>query len=109
MSVENVKSFFKRLEEDEAFRDEFAKSGTLEKGNRESILKAAAEAGYGFTADDLEEAKKDTLTDEQLDKVAGGVDLGWGACFIVGFGVNSEEMNDDYTENGFCLTLGVVY
>ncbi|MGE4267233.1 MAG: Nif11-like leader peptide family RiPP precursor [Deferribacterales bacterium] len=76
MSAEKVKEFFKRLEDDEAFRDDFLKDETLEKGNTEAVCKAASAKGYEFSADDLKAAKeemKDTeLTDEQLDKVSGG-------------------------------------
>ncbi|MGE4267234.1 MAG: Nif11-like leader peptide family natural product precursor [Deferribacterales bacterium] len=97
MSVEKVKEFFKRMEDDEAFRDDFLKDETLEKGNTESVCKAAAARGYEFTADDLKAAKeemKDTeLTYEQLDKVSGGFKIGWcwvtGTapwCLLVGFG-----------------------
>jgi len=76
MSVENVIAFFKRMEEDEIFRNEFVEIERAEKGNIEAILKVAAEKGYAFTMEDLkqaqEEMKEEELSDNQLEKVAGG-------------------------------------
>ncbi|MGE4267225.1 MAG: Nif11-like leader peptide family natural product precursor [Deferribacterales bacterium] len=77
MSVEKVKEFFKRLEDDEAFRDDFLKDETLEKDNYEAICKAAFVKGYEFTLEDFKAAKEEMkdieLTHDQLDKVSGGI------------------------------------
>ncbi|MGE4267230.1 MAG: Nif11-like leader peptide family RiPP precursor [Deferribacterales bacterium] len=113
MSVEKVKEFFKRLEDDEAFRDDFLKDETLEKSNTETIFSAAAARGYKFSADDLKAAKeemKDTeLTNDQLDKVSGGVGLG--ICFVYGiglFGVSDGENNAviEGVTAGVCFGVG---
>jgi predicted ribosomally synthesized peptide with nif11-like leader len=117
MSVENVKAFFKKLETDEAFREEFAKSELIEKGNQESILKAAEAKGYSFTMDDLkqaqEEHKDSELSEDDLDKVNGGVL--YGACLFYGYGHNCYDTDadgkDEVNRTGgawaVCLGLGM--
>ena len=88
MSVENVKAFFKRLEEDEAFRAEFAQNKMLEKGNQESILKAASEAGYPFSSEELKQVKSEPLTEEQMVRVAGGLE--YLNCLLTGYDKSGE-------------------
>ncbi|MGE4267227.1 MAG: Nif11-like leader peptide family natural product precursor [Deferribacterales bacterium] len=77
MSVEKVKEFFKRLEDDEAFRDDFLKDETLEKDNYEAICKAAFVKGYEFTLEDFKAAKEEMkdieLNENQLAGISGGV------------------------------------
>ncbi|MGE4267231.1 MAG: Nif11-like leader peptide family RiPP precursor [Deferribacterales bacterium] len=113
MSVEKVKEFFKRLEDDEVFRDDFLKDETLEKGNTETIFRAAAALGYEFSADDLKAAKEEMkdieLTNDQLEKVSGG----FGFAFCVGYGYGYWTVVDnDNTASGsggavaFCLGFG---
>ncbi|MGE4267229.1 MAG: Nif11-like leader peptide family natural product precursor [Deferribacterales bacterium] len=79
MSAEKVKEFFKRLEDDEAFRDDFLKDETLEKENTEAVCKAAAARGYEFSAGDFKAAKEEMkdieLSHDQLEKVSGGGDV----------------------------------
>ncbi|MGE4267223.1 MAG: Nif11-like leader peptide family RiPP precursor [Deferribacterales bacterium] len=110
MSVEKVKEFFKRLEDDEAFRDDFLKDEKLEKGNYEAICKAASAKGYEFTAEDFnvakEEMKKTELTSDQLEKIAGGAGLG--ICFVGGYGswYSSESGYHEGSSYGFCLIFG---
>ncbi|MGE4267224.1 MAG: Nif11-like leader peptide family RiPP precursor [Deferribacterales bacterium] len=96
MSVEKVKEFFKRLEDDEAFRDDFLKDEKLEKGNYKAICKAASTKGYEFTAEDFKAAKeemKDTeLTHEQLEKVSGGVSI----CISIGESLTCSSISTYY-------------
>lgn len=88
MSKENVFAFFKHLEQDEDFRNEFMQDSSLDKNKPETILAAAANRGYPFTLDELEtareEAKEMELNDDDLKKVAGG--WGFGICNVVGYG-----------------------
>ncbi|MGE4267237.1 MAG: Nif11-like leader peptide family RiPP precursor [Deferribacterales bacterium] len=120
MSVENVKAFFKRIEEEEDFRNVFLKNEKLEKGNPDSILDAAAQAGYPFTTEDLNQAKEELknseLSEEELQRIAGG---GWGAaiCFIWGYGFFTDGVAADMTTisnettvtYGVCFVLGINY
>ena len=76
MSVENVKAFFKRLAEDEAFRTEVMQA---EKEGLNAFFKAAADAGFAFTEEEFAQVKDESLSDEELEKVAGGLwDINWG-------------------------------
>ena len=106
MSIENVKAFFKRIEEDEAFRNEFAQNRAIEKGSQDSLLKAAADAGYPFGIDELKQVKSEPLTDEQLTKVSGG-GLSWGGCIYLGFAQDLTDYDGDSQEIGFCIVYGI--
>ena len=103
MSVENVKAFFKKIEEDESFRKELADKGALEKGNKDSIFKAAADAGYPFTKEELEQAKAEPMTDEQLASVAGGTFAS--NCLIIGQ-IDQGDPNGG-NKDGFCIGFGI--
>ena len=116
MSVENVKAFFKKLETDEVFRDEFTKSEMLKKDNKESILKAAEANGYPFTMNDLKQAQEEMkdieLSEDELEKVAGGA--GFGICLLVGYGTWLVRKGlDTHAEHwsggtqGICLGIGI--
>jgi predicted ribosomally synthesized peptide with nif11-like leader len=70
MSVENVKKFYKRMEEDEAFRTAVANDTTL---NTEEVIAVAARHGYEFTETEYAIAMEDSgLSDSELEKVAAG-------------------------------------
>ncbi|MGE4267238.1 MAG: Nif11-like leader peptide family RiPP precursor [Deferribacterales bacterium] len=88
MSIENVKAFFSRLETDEDFRSELVQHKSLEKENPDSVFKAAGDVGYPFTKEEFELAKNEInnieLTDDQLQKVAGGIPLISGKCSPIG-------------------------
>jgi predicted ribosomally synthesized peptide with nif11-like leader len=83
MSIDNVKAFFEKVQQDESLQDKLkAIREDAEKG--ESGLEAAADevvgiasgAGFDFTREDLLEARQmrtDELSDEQLDTVSGGM------------------------------------
>lgn len=115
MSVENIKSFFKKLEDDENFRNEFLKNGKIEKDKPETILMAASEAGYPFTMEELETAKKEEkeLSPEELEKIAGGI--GVAICFNLGVGAFDYKQHQDtqsdylYNRNAVCFILGLNY
>jgi predicted ribosomally synthesized peptide with nif11-like leader len=100
MSVENVKAFFKKIEEDESFRKEVLKAPTPKSADEKTtrLQKIAADAGFEFTGEDLTKAQLDLkkeLTEDDLEKVAGGgVGIGavattdgdsGGVCLIVGY------------------------
>jgi predicted ribosomally synthesized peptide with nif11-like leader len=119
MSKENVFAFFKHLEQDEDFRNEFMQDSSLDKNKPETILAAAANRGYPFTLDELEtareEAKEMELNDDDLKKVAGGA--GFGICFVVGYGLwlgsedphtpNGGQGAKTGTARGYCLGAGL--
>jgi len=122
MSVNNVIDFFKRMEEDEVFREEVLKDESLDPKNSVTFLAMAKEKGYDFTMEDLEEAKKsmeDTqLSDKDLESVSGG--QGYGVCFMLGYGKfkykdpigkehepNSDRPNSVGPATGLCLVYGI--
>jgi len=112
MSVENVKAFFEKIEKDEKFREEFLKNEKLEKGNPETIISAASEAGYTFTNEDFEAAKKELdareLTPEELEKISGGIGIGF--CIQCGVGYFLSDPGRDKTVDpgakGYCIVIG---
>jgi predicted ribosomally synthesized peptide with nif11-like leader len=123
MSVENVKSFYKRLEEDEEFRAEIAKDETLKDLDIGKLVTVASKDGYEFTETDFEKAKEEygdtELSEAELEKVAGG--LGYGVCVFVGIGLfgmgasvdevvtntHKRETAGDSVAIGFCLGPGL--
>ncbi|MGE4267239.1 MAG: Nif11-like leader peptide family natural product precursor [Deferribacterales bacterium] len=87
MSIESANAFFKRLEEDKDFREEFLKNDRLVKDNIGSVITLAAQAGFIFTAEEVEIAKNEInnriLSEDQLDKVSGGMSYVYGCGNIV--------------------------
>jgi hypothetical protein len=116
MSVENVEKFYGLLAEDKELREKITNAGeelksrlktkedVKDKGLAEgfALLEPfAREAGCPFTLEDLQsyqEGKERSLTDEELDAVAGG-DFG-GGCFLLGFPADGEQ--------GWCALYGVI-
>jgi predicted ribosomally synthesized peptide with nif11-like leader len=79
MSVENVKAFFEKVEEDEALQDKVKKLAENRKAHDEEMasemVKIAAAAGLDFTADDLAAARRSIageLSEDELRTIAGG-------------------------------------
>ena len=84
MSVENLNKFQKDLEEKEKLRkkfdEEMASEGVTSEKDYKSVVKIAQKLGYDITEEDFETAKsanvenmeKGELSDDELDKVAGG-------------------------------------
>jgi len=74
MSQEAVKEFFKKIGEDEELTEKVKEAGT----NVNELIRLGMECGCEFTPEDLkfvhEELTKsgDELSDEDLEKVAGG-------------------------------------
>lgn len=86
MSKENVGKFITRLNQDEAFRQQFQSFKT-----REEAAEFVKKNGYEFTQDEFKAYQEsEELTDEQLSNVAGGAsyclclrgDCGWQQCLI---------------------------
>ena len=85
MSVEYAKKFQKDLEENEELRkkfdEEMAAEGVASEKDYKAVVKIAQKLGYDITEEDFESAKsanienleKGELSDDELDKVAGGV------------------------------------
>lgn len=77
MSVESAKEFLKKLQEDAGLKKaiEEAKEDTAK------VKKIVEDAGFSFTKQELEEAMGVTgsqeLTEEDLEKVAGGSTFEW--------------------------------
>jgi predicted ribosomally synthesized peptide with nif11-like leader len=70
MSVENVKKFYQRMEEDEAFRAAVANENS---SNTEKVIAVAARHGYEFTETDYAAAMENgELSDSELEQIAGG-------------------------------------
>jgi predicted ribosomally synthesized peptide with nif11-like leader len=114
MSVENVRSFYRRLEEDEEFRTEIAKDETLKDLDMGKLITVATKHGYEFTEADFDKAKEEfsatELSKAELEKVAGGI--GFGLCYHTGIGywavdVNGKQKKGWGSAAGLCLLLGV--
>ncbi len=66
MSTESAKAFIERVKNDEDFRKELE-----ERASAEERMKFAKARGFDFTKDEINELQ-DTLTDDELESVAGG-------------------------------------
>ena len=66
MSEEQLKSFWEAVQADTSLQEKL-KAST----DADSIASIAKEAGFAITADEVKEAQAQ-LSDEQLDRVAGG-------------------------------------
>ncbi len=78
MSIESANAFLERVENDEDFKKELEGKTSVEKR-----IKFAKAQEFDFTKDEIREIM-DSLSDEQLDAVAGE---GWIRCLgDVGFG-----------------------
>ena len=105
MSQENVRSFFKAIEEDEDFREkisaQFNSNNPADEENAmNAMVQVASENGYQFSVEDMkdvaEQSKDMELNDEQLDNIAGGTvgvafmntqGRDWvQVCILIGFG-----------------------
>lgn len=82
MSVENVKKFQKDLKENDVlrkkFEEEITKEGMSSEKDYKAIAKIIQKLGYDITEEDFVNIKKEMssgqeLSEEELDKVAGGV------------------------------------
>jgi predicted ribosomally synthesized peptide with nif11-like leader len=113
MAVENVKAFYRRLEEDEEFRTEITHDETLKDLDMGKLITVATKHGYEFTEADFEKAKEELgeteISEAELEKVAGG--MGFGFCAYVGIGywqgrVKDMDINGGGVAKGFCLLIG---
>ncbi len=66
MSIESAKAFLERVKNDEDFRRKLEGQASVEER-----MKFAKAQGFDFTKDEIGE-EMDALSDEELDKVAGG-------------------------------------
>jgi predicted ribosomally synthesized peptide with nif11-like leader len=73
MSVENAKAFIQAAREDEALRGQLM---AIRERDRDaamaSVISIGAEKGFAFTAEEFTGSLNEELSDEDLDKVAGG-------------------------------------
>ncbi len=84
MSVDSAKAFLKRFAKDEDFRKSLENASSDEE--RRNIVK---EAGFQFTKDDLKALTKEVkseLSEEELEKVAGGSVIHWTKIVATGAG-----------------------
>ena len=74
MSVESAKEFLKKLSKDEAFKK--AIEGAASDEERQKLVK---DAGFEFTKAEIKEVSGGSaeLSDDDLEKVAGGSAAGW--------------------------------
>ncbi len=68
MSIESAKAFLERVKNDEDFRKELEGQASVEER-----MKFAKAQGFDFTKDEIRQVH-DSLTDEELDAAAGGMD-----------------------------------
>ncbi len=66
MSIESAKAFLERVENDEDFRKELEGQASVEER-----MKFAKAQGFDFTEDEIREVRE-SLSDDELDTVAGG-------------------------------------
>ena len=59
MSIENVKAFYKRIKEDEAFRTEINQDETLKDLDIPELIRFASNHGYEFTEADIKKHKEE--------------------------------------------------
>jgi predicted ribosomally synthesized peptide with nif11-like leader len=71
MSIESAKAFLERVKNDEDFRKESEGQASVEER-----IKFAKAQGFDFTKDEIQEMH-DSLTEEELDAVAGGFRGRW--------------------------------
>jgi len=106
MSLEQAQEFFKKVEEDASLGEEYrsllrdSKEKALsEAALLERVVRFAEERGASFSAEDTKDLARtqqsEELSDEALDKVAGGA---WTLYLIAAFGES---------RNSVCLILGV--
>jgi predicted ribosomally synthesized peptide with nif11-like leader len=73
MSVENVKAFYKRIQEDEEFRAQINQDETLKNLDIAKLITFASKHGYEFTEADIKKHKegyrKPLLTEDQLELI----------------------------------------
>jgi predicted ribosomally synthesized peptide with nif11-like leader len=78
MSQEAIGEFFKRVEEDEALRQQFMSSVPQMLSGGAPIVEFAAKHGFSFSEEELKKAaavvgrKTEELSDSELEAVAGG-------------------------------------
>ncbi len=84
MTEEAIKSFVEKLSTDETFANKLASAATPEER-----LKIANDAGFAVSASDLSAIKAalsvEELSDEDLEKVAGGIGATAGAAVATGY------------------------
>ncbi len=84
MTEEAIKSFVEKLSTDETFANKLASAATPEER-----LKIANDAGFAVSASDLSAIKTalsvEELSDEDLEKVAGGIGATAGAAVATGY------------------------
>jgi predicted ribosomally synthesized peptide with nif11-like leader len=88
MSAEAVKTFFEKLDADEFLQRELAESAddAIRNVVREALIDMASKHGCEFTGEDLAQhldSVSEELSDEDLERVAGGIigDMGKPASF----------------------------
>lgn len=118
MSVENLKSFYNKLLEDQDLQAQVKdKTKSLEnqpKTEQEVVemvlIPMAQEANLPFSLEEyetLKEEKEAALSDEKLESVAGGTDMVgtvWGICVVFGTGYDTDDDGDGFHN---CLGLGI--
>lgn len=86
MAKDHVKKFVSRITQDEVFRDKFQSFQSPE-----DATEFVKNSGYEFTQEEFREYQEsEELSDEDLDRVAGGAsycvwlrgDCGWKQCLI---------------------------
>ncbi len=90
MSVDQVKAFLAKAEEDAALGQKLkdaqaAYTGSKEDGIKEVVLPIAAAAGFTFTVDDFKAAAtkpEGEASDDELEAVAGGYDCTGLGCWL---------------------------
>ena len=93
MAEEHVKTFFKKLEEDENLGERYksllqgmATPDVDEENLLKEVVEFASQNGYEFASEDvklvIKSMQDEELSDEELDAVAGG---GFGVMFVGGF------------------------
>ena len=67
MSKQDAQAFLEKITNDEDLQQEMTNLETSEER-----LERAKQYGYEFTKNEMEEARQETLSDADLDRVAGG-------------------------------------
>ena len=76
MSEEQLKAFLEKVKADASLKEKLKAAA-----DSNAVLAIVKEAGFSISADDLKNAQSE-LSDEELEGVAGGVQL-WGEYYII--------------------------
>mgnify|MGYP003952798603 CR=1 FL=1 len=77
MSEEQLKAFLEKVKGDTSLQEKLKAAA-----DSDAVLAIAKEAGFSISADDLTTKAQSELSEEELEGVAGGAELGLAGCRV---------------------------